>query len=884
MSTRNTDQATRPAIADPAPDAAGRARSPVARGRARSVAEAGDPVFSLCARYLAAHEMEPTAPQSAMFRALGASGRDLLLIAPTGSGKTLAAALPLLSALHRARPATRQTRCVVLAPTRALVDQHAATLAQIARALAALDVPLDAPRDVPRETPALTVAARTGDTPARERAAHKRAPPDVLVVTPESLATLLATDAREGLSTVAFVLLDEVHQLCAHKRGALLAVTLAGLEAHVRARGGRRPRRVGLTATANPVEPIARWITGGSHGAQVLEPLPAEPPDLELLCAIREGEPFPPGGWSARRLLPVVAREIARTPGTTMVFVSSRPRAEAWTQALSDVLPSAMPVRCFHGSMSADERGLVAMALRRGELRAVVATSSLESGMDIPSADRVLFLGAPATITQAVQSAGRSGHRPDARARAAVACLDAPDLLLAIALRRCAARGELEPASLRRDDEDVLVQAILSLCATGPRAMEEIADTLRGTYPFASLEDETLARAVDDLCTGGDALSAYDASRRLTRADGALAFVDERARRRYLRAIGTILDDPAVEVARAGHVIGRIEGRFAEGLDVGDRFALAGSTWKILARTPERIEVRRDPSGQGPVARWSGARAARSEQVTDELARVHALLNAHAGRPEALSDALGVDLDAARALSSWARAQRAVSAIPTGERFVLECVSGRSSDTLVLFTFAGARANDAIARVAAERFRARTGRGCALVSSDEGLSLTLSRGRDFDPRDPADLRALFADEPLAPALARTLAGSSLARATFREVARVAQLTTPDARPGGASPGLLYDVLRRHAPDHLLLRALDRALWSLLDGERAAHTLRAFAMRPPELTVLARPSPMSVGILARGERPQDRVAPDALEGALARAAHALWLRTGASELP
>ncbi len=854
------------------------------RGATRAHSTEDHPITKRCVEHLRALELSPTDAQSLLFQRWIATNEDLLLLAPTGSGKTLAVALPLLASINedRAGSLALGTSALVLAPTRALVDQHTATLAHVAIGLAALD------RRDGRDREALTVGARTGDTKASERAALKKSPPAVMVLTPESLAVLLATDAREGLAGVQTVWLDEVHQLCAHKRGELLSTTLATLDQLVRARSDQRPRRVATTATAHPVSAIRRWISGASApSAAVLEAGTFRPPALTVLAAAGD-QPFPSAEWSARKLLPAVARAVASVEGCTMIFVPSRPRAEAWTQALRDVLPASMPVACFHGSMSADERGLVAIKLQRGELRAVVATSSLEAGIDVPAADQVLFLGAPATVTQAIQSAGRSRHRPDAVPRAVVACTDVADVIDAVAVRRCASRGEIEPVALRVDDEDVLVQAVLALIASAPQSAEELSRALRSTSAFERLNEDTLFQVLDHLRTGGDALAAYDAAHRIALADDdRFALCDAGARRAYLRGVGTIVDDPAVEVVFGGRLIGRIEGRFAAGLEVGDRFALSGSMWKILSRTPDRVEVSRDDRGNGPVARWTGARMSRSELVSREVARCYALLDAHCARgdsAEALADALAIDHATAALLSRWGAAQRAQSAIPTDKRFVLECHKGRGNDTLVLFTFAGWSANEAIARVAAERWRVATGAGCEYSAADVGLALVLPRRVALRASQSAAAMSLFSPDDLQLVLARTLDGSQLARAAFREVARVSQLSTADSRPGGASPGLLYDVLRKHAPGHLLLRALDRALYSALDGARAERTLRSLSEHPAQFFVLDAPSPMSVPVLARGERTTDRVAPDDLDGALARAAHQLWLRSGGAELP
>lgn len=878
-------------------------RRPAARTRTTPVEH---PLERRCAAFLAALELEPTEAQTAMFGGWFETHDDLLLVAPTGSGKTFAASLPILATIDadRGRYLASGTAVLVLCPTRALVDQHRETLATVARGLSALDRSDGA---APAREP-LAVASRTGDTSSSERASQKRKPPAVLVLTPESLAVLLGSGARESLAAVSVVLLDEVHQLAAHKRGALLSVTLATLDALCRARGNDRPRRVALTATAHPITEITAWIAGRAperradrSGVSVLEAGAFRPPSIELLT-VASDEPFPSAGWSAKKLLPAVARAVARPSadasagGTTMIFVSSRPRAEAWTRALRDILPANMPVACFHGSMSADERGLVAQKLQRGELRAVVATSSLEAGIDVPAAEQVLFLGAPVTVTQAVQSAGRSRHRPDETPRALVACTDVADIVDAVAVRRCSARGEVEPVLVRSDDDDVLVQGVLAVVAMGPVSHDELARTLRGSRAFSKVDDETLASAVDHLRTGGDALAAYDEAHKIIADEsGLLAFAGPHVQRAYLRGVGTIVDDPAVAVHFGSRLIGRIEGRFAAGLEVGDRFALAGSTWKVLARTtPTRMDVARAERDRGPVAQWTGSRAPRSDLVAREVARCYRALDACVANARDDAEAiasiareLAVDPAVALLLARWTSAQRAVSAVPTESRVVLECVRGRGRDTLVLYTFAGWAANEVLARVAAERWRATTGAGCELCASDLGLALTLPRRSAlavdrreaalslFAPSESAQLRAL---------LARTLEGSMLARTSFREVARVSQLSTADTRPGAATPGLLYDVLRKHAPGHLLLRALDQTIWTALDGERAERWLERCSRASVEFALLDQPSPMSIPVLARGERTTDRVAPDDLDGALARAAHQLWLRAGGGEIP
>ncbi|MDP3276629.1 MAG: DEAD/DEAH box helicase [Deltaproteobacteria bacterium] len=835
-----------------------------------------DTITARITGYFAALETEPTEPQRALFAAWGGA-HDILLRAPTGSGKTLAAALPILASLAQDASTEPQTLALVIAPTRALVDQHTRTLAHVAKGLWSL-APMPS-RPLPR------VQSRTGDTTSTERARQKKTPPEVLVVTPESLQVLLGGSTRHALSAVRWVLLDEAHQLSLGKRGALLSVTLALLDGWIAKHGAQRPRRIALSATAEPAQTLARWVSGPNTPCDLVHVQSANPPQIELLLPAWE-EPFLPQGWSARKLLPALARRIAQTQGLSIVFVSSRPRAERWAKALSEVLPSAMPVRCFHGSMSADERGDVAGMLRRGELRAVVATSSLESGIDLPDAEQVIFLQSPASVTAALQSAGRSNHRPGARAHALIAATDAADLVDALALVRCIHQSALEPLAPARADEDVLVQSVLAACACG-LADESLAKTLANSAPFATLRHDTLDEVIEHLCTGGDTLASYDAAHKLHWTEEGLAFVDDRARKSYLRGVGSIVDDPSLEVRVGQRIIGRIEGRFAAALEINDRFMLSSSVWKLVSRTPDRLEVTRDPNGHGPVARWTGVSAPRSELIASQSLKIYSHLDDSARRAESasvLGESLEIPTDIAAIMLRWAHTQRAVSAIPRPDRLVMECVQSARSDTLMVFSFAGSAANEAIARAAAERWRHCTGAGCEHLASDLGLALMLPRRTALDPRDPAQAMSLFEPRALREDLAVSLEGSVLARSAFREVARVSQLVvTGQQRPGGATPGLLYDVLRRHAPSHLLLRALARVTDTLLDVQRAEKTLAW--MRKSELAFarLREPSPMSIPVLARASRGPEALAPDDLDGALTRAAHALWLRSGGGEL-
>ncbi len=836
-------------------------------------------VATRCVDFLSARDMSPTPVQRAAFDRLTRDG-DVLFVAPTGSGKTLAAFLPLVMGLTPADPPG--VSVLYIAPTRALVAQLGERLARVLEAASEHAVR------------PLRIAVRTGDSTNTQRAAVLSQPPDVLVCTPESLAIMLGTRSREVLTRVREVVLDETHLLAEGKRGALLAATLETLGTFLSRHDMPRPRRVGLSATVHPIEVLAAWL-GGAQRAEVSVAGDPELPDVALITPGFDA-PFPSAGWAGRAMLPAIARRIATCPGATLVFVPSRPVAEQWTQALRDVLPPRMPIACFHGSMAVDERARVARELVDGGLKAVVTTNSLEVGVDVPEAEQVVMLQTPGSVTRLLQSAGRSHHRPGGIAQARIAPMHVLDLLAAVALRRCAARRELEPLVLRRDDLDVAIQAVMGVCALGvPVRFAELLDTLRRAMPFANTTDRDLDAMLDHLETGGAALESQHDVHRLTRdANGAYVFAGGHSLRRYLRGVGTITAQPAVTVRANGRAIGQLDGAFATRLEPGEAFVLAGVAWRVVGHAPGELHVARERNSARRVSRWAGSIPSQSATLMAEWERVHgaldgAILPAAARDADARADAvrevaLVLDLapGVADAVVALVVAHRRRSTLPTPDRFVIDVLIEPRRVHLLAFTFAGERANEVIGRAVAWRWRRRTQRGADSVASDLGVMLSIDRDAAGLLDDADELRELFSPEGLERDVHGTFEGTGFAREKFTEVARVSQLAIPDGRPGAASPGLLYDVLRRHAPGHVLLRALEHTLWTALDGDRAEQVLRTARRRMWCVKTMSHPSALGIPLYVAASRAA--VAPDDLDQALVAAAHEMYRRHGETELP
>lgn len=801
----------------------------------------------------------PTAVQRAVFASF-AGGRPLLVTAPTGSGKTAAVMLPLLAGLIAAPPAaTPGVRVLYLAPVRALSATQTDAVAAMVAALGG----------------SLRVAQRTGDTSAKQRSAQRERPPDVLLTTPESLAVLLAGPGREMLTRVEAVVLDELHLLAAGKRGALLSTTLALLDTWAGINAVRPPRRFALSATVRPLDALAAWVHADTEVIAVANETPAE---LRITDPPME-EAFPDGAWAWRKVLPMIARQVAETDGTTLLFVGARARAELWAVALRDVLPSRFGVACFHGSLSQDERARVAAELRAGSLRVVVATSALEVGVDLPAVRRVLVLGAPNATSRLLQAAGRADHRPGVPARAELIPTSALDVVRCAAVIRAARSGEIEPLALREGDLDVAVQAALGrlqLCAS---TAGEVGDGLRASHTLRSLTGDDLDRVMGYLAHGGDALAAYPEMARAVTDGERWAISGRRSERRYRQGIGTIVGEVTVEVRHGRHVVGQLEGRFAVSLEVGDRFVLGGRKWKVIARSCDAVSVRVDRGPERALPVWFGQRAAQSAQVADAVealwSELGALVHLEPGElVERVTDLLGVHPVTARAVCSLVRAQARRSSLPGADRFVVELHRDGERAHLVAFTFAGAMANELIARAVAARFRDATGEPASLCALDEAVCVTA--GASLARASIGALRRWLSPEGLRSDAMGALAEGVLSGAYFREVARVSQLWLPTGKPGAATPGLLHDVLRKHDPGHVLLRALDHTLWTSLEGDRAIDALAERTGRRWHLHRLDGPSPLSIP--ARTWMDRDAVRGDDPERALLDAANRLFQAT------
>ncbi len=765
----------------------------------------------------------PTPAQAKAWPAI-VRGDSTLLLAPTGSGKTLAAFLASIDRLvFSPEPDTRERlRVVYVSPLKALaVDVERNLRAPLEGIVARARERGDAHR-VPG------VAVRSGDTPQQERARFARSPADILITTPESLYLLLTSRARDRLRTVDTVIVDEIHALVPTKRGAHLALSLERLEALA----GRRLQRIGLSATQRPLEEVARFLGGmedadaghrpvtivnaGSRKALELRvEVPVE--DMARLGApaLREGERASPEQGSIWGAIQPRLLELIRAHRSTLLFVNSRRVAERLAAEL-DALAGEVLVHAHHGSLARPQRVAVEEALKAGKLRGLVATSSLELGIDMGAIDLVVQIEAAPSVASALQRIGRAGHQLGAASRGVFFPKFRADLLACAAQTEAMQAGEVEETRYPRNPLDVLAQQLVAAGAIDEWRVEDLHRLVQRAAPFAGLSRATF-EGVLDLCSGrypSDELSdlrprlVWDRVRGRVRAR-------EGAHRVAVVNAGTIPDRGLYGVyllgAPPGHGrIGELDEEMVFESRVGDTFVLGVSTWQIEEITHDRVLVSAAPGQPGKVPFWKGDAPGRPLELGRRIGRLaRELLEAGPKAGQArLVERHGLDEAAARNLLQFLADQRAATgAVPDDQTVVVERSRGEHGDwRICVLAPLGAPVLVPWCLAAAARAGEVLGHEPETIWTNDGFVVRLP-----DREDPPDVSFLFPDPEEIEALVTAKLGSTpLFAGKFREAAGRA-LLLPRRRPGGRTP-----------------------LWQ---RRKRAHDLLAVAARYPEFPIL-----------------------------------------------
>jgi ATP-dependent Lhr-like helicase len=809
----------------------------------------------------------PTEVQAQAWPAI-ATGEHTLISAPTGSGKTLAAFLWALDRLARDPCGSGRTRLVYVSPLKALAYD--------------IDRNLRAPlRGIGAD---LTVGVRTGDTPQRDRAAMRRHPPDILITTPESLYLMLSSGAREILTSVEAVIIDEIHAVAATKRGSHLALTLERLSA-LQA-DGSEPQRIGLSATQNPLEEVGRFMVGPRRTCTIVDAGVRKPLDLQIHVPVEsmvEPDQSPPGaptsdpldplmsGEATRRSIwPAIYPEILRLVSehrSTIVFVNARRGAERLAIRLNQLANADLPegdpprdvARAHHGSLAHEERLVVEEMLKAGELPCLVATSSLELGIDMGAVDLVLQVESPKSVARGLQRIGRAGHNVGDTSKGRIFPKFRADLLECAVVCKLMRGGEIEPTVVPRNALDVLAQQIVAIAASAPDdepvAVDDLYALVTRTHSYAELS-RALLENVLDMLDGRYPSQEFGELRARIVWDRVAGTIRARkgARQLVVTNAGTIPDRGLFSVTLPdGRRVGELDEEMVYEARPGQTFLLGASTWRIEEIGRDRVIVTPAPGAPGAVPFWRGDGVGRPK----ELGRAIGAFSRWAVEQDAETLEADYDLDpfAASNLLAYLREQQdATRVVPSDRTIVIERFRDEIGDwRLCVLSPYGGRVHAAWGLALSRRIREQYGLESDAIWSDDGIIVHLP---DADEPPGAELVMLEPDE-IEDAVVQELASSALFGARFRENAGRA-LLIPRAYPGKRTPlwqqrlksQSLLEVAKRYPDFPIILETYRECLRDVLDVPGLVELLRGLHARELSLVEVETPtaSPFASSLL------------------------------------
>ncbi|MGE8151327.1 ligase-associated DNA damage response DEXH box helicase [Pseudomonas vancouverensis] len=791
-------------------------------------------------QWFTARGWKPFAFQKQVWTAVK-QGQSGLLHASTGAGKTYAvwfAALnrfaptaPLAETTRKRKPVAEPLTVLWITPMRALA-------ADTARALQAPLLDLQIP---------WSVGLRTGDTSSSERAKQSRRLPTTLITTPESLTLMLARgDAPTALSSLRMVVVDEWHELLGNKRGVQLQLALARLRRW-------QPQLIvwGISATLGNqahaeqvLIPQGGGISVQGQSSKTLRVDTLIPPAIER---------FPWAGHIGLTMLPQVVAELECSP-STLVFTNTRAQAEIWYQALLEARPDwAGLIALHHSSLSRETRDWVERALKDGQLKAVVCTSSLDLGVDFLPVERVLQIGSAKGVARLMQRAGRSGHAPGRASLVTLVPTHSLELIEAAAARDAVAQRRIEPRVSPDKPLDVLVQHLVSIALGGGFLPDELYEEVRGTWAYRDLNPADWAWALAFVRHGGMSLTAYPDYRRVEPDEqGVWRVPDARLARRHRMSIGTIVSDASIQLkfwskGGGGKQLGSVEEGFIARLRPGDGFLFGGRLLELVRVENMTAYVKRSTVKKAAVPRWNGGRMPLSSELANAVvARFSAA---------AEGELLGPEMQALRPLLAL---QQRWSGLPTETSLLAESLKSREGWHLFLYPFAGRQVHLGLASLLAWRISQRQAVTFSIAVNDYGLELLSATAVDWFEQLNPDL--LKPDHLLEDVLASLNAGELTLR-RFREIARIAGLVfagypgaAKSTRQVQASSGLFFEVFKQYDADNLLLaQAGAEVLREELDIHRLEQTLERINRLHLDLHGIKRPTPLAFPLLVERMR-------------------------------
>lgn len=748
------------------------------------------------------------------------SGDSALLIAPTGGGKTLAGFLASLIELSE-KPSSNIGRpalhTLYISPLKAL----------------ATDVERNLNTPVSEMGLSIRIETRTGDTPQAKRQRQRSNPPDILLTTPEQLALFIASEhASEFFSDLKCVIIDEIHAIAASKRGDLLSLGLATL-----AEWAPGCRFIGLSATVRDPGLLAQWLPEREgRQTKLIRAEGGVSADIGIMVS-RERIPW--SGHSGRFAVPEVYEAI-KASGMTLVFVNTRSQAEMLFQELWRVNEDALPIALHHGSLAREQRRKVEAAMAKGVLKGVVCTSTLDLGIDWGGVDLVIQMGAPKGAARLIQRIGRANHRMDEASRALLVPTNRFEVLECRAAEAAVEAGEIDGEPMRAGALDVLAQHIMGRACGVGFDLAALYDEVRRAAPYADLDWETYERVVDLVATGGYALKTYDRFRRIVKRDGLWHVRTARDAQQHRMNVGTIVEAQLMNVrlasfvgragapnmaeqvtkvrdeqrtVRAGRKLGEIEEYFISTLTPGDTFLFAGEILRFLGVSELDVLVTRANTGKPAIPSYNGGKFPLTTFLADRVRHMIHDPDQWSGLPDQVRE--------------WFEIQREKSEIPPPDHLLVETFPRANRHYLVTYPFEGRLAHQTLGMLLTRRLERAGAKPLGFVASEYAMAVWA-----MDDMAHIDMDALFHPDMLGDDLEAWLDESPLMKRTFAQCAQISGMIArrlPGKEKTGRqvtfSTDLIYDVLRAHEPNHILLQAARQdAATGLLDIRRLSDML------------------------------------------------------------
>ena len=781
------------------------------------------------------------------------AGRSSLLIAPTGAGKTLAGFLPALTDLADREPLKpgepyRGVHTLYISPLKAL----------------AVDILRNLETPIAEMGLKVRSETRTGDTPTHKRTRQKQTPPDILLTTPEQISLLIASkDAERFFKDLKYVIFDELHALVTSKRGHLLALGLARLRAL-----SPDLQTVGLSATVSEPDELRRWLVAQNtenslydgHMSDLVVVEGGAKPDISILETEHR---LPWAGHSARYAIPEIYEQI-KAHRTTLLFVNTRSQSELLFRELWHINEDNLPIALHHGSLEPSQRRKVEAAMGRNELRAVIATSTLDLGIDWGDVDLVVHFGAPKGASRLAQRIGRANHRMDEPSKAILVPANRFEVMECQAALDANYLGDQDTPALREGSLDVLCQHVLGRAVGSPFDEDEFYAEVISAAPYAKLDWDTFEQAIQFVATGGYALKVYERYAKIKKTeDGTWRLTHPRFAAAYRMNAGTIYEPPALAIrvtkgkllpsgqpksrGGGGRVVGKLDEFFINQLTAGDTFMFAGQTLEFMGVRDQEAVCRPSRAEEPRVPMYAGSKFPLSTSLADHIRRMMANPNEWARLPEQVRE--------------WLTIQARVSVMPKADELLVETFPRGKKHFMIVYSFEGRLAHQTLGMLLSKRLDRYGARPIGFVATDYAINIYMSENLDELIDDGlVSMGELFDEDMMGEDLDDWMMDSFMLKRTFRYCAIVAGLierhSTQASKSGKqmtVSSDLIYDVLREHEPDHIVMQATYAdAAAGLLDVRRVGDLLGRIKGHIRHVP-LERISPMAVPIMLEAGR-------------------------------